>query len=258
LSKYDVKTGLVVLAAAAVVAAGIFSVNSRVRGGNPQSDLSRPRLSRTETGEVVSAEGIEGQVVDAEGQPVGGAKVLAEREDGGARITFDVTDAEGKFRINVQGPGTYIVYGSKEEDGYPVTLSDFHKEVAAEAPTVYVADDDIARDVIIKFGPRASKLKGTIADAATNLPVTDAAITLRRADDPEIYYMIGASEAKTNGRFEVLVPPVPFTIEVSSADYETWAYSADGSGDHSDPLTVGKGKVRSLKIALRRKKPFKF
>lgn len=113
-----------------------------------------------------------------------------------------------------------------------------------------VTQNQVARDVVLQFGPKASKIEGFIVDATTNQPISKATITLRRVDNPEVYYIIGPKEPKENGRFKVLVPSVPFTIEVSSPEYETWTYSKNGLNNRSDPLVVNRGIVKKLGIAL--------
>ncbi|HEX7957467.1 MAG TPA: hypothetical protein VF508_11025 [Pyrinomonadaceae bacterium] len=40
--------------------------------------------------------------------------------------------------------------------------------------------------------------------------------------------MVGEAEEKGNGRLKILVPTVPFTIEVAAPGYKTWTYSMGG------------------------------
>lgn len=237
---------LSILASLLVMAAGIFyaklpfqniSVRSAFSSIIPQAQHARG--------------GIEGRVIDDKGQPIANAKVFAEGEDTTKSLVMTgMTDKDGNFKIDVPEPGTYLVYGSKEEDNYALTISGFHQEFDVHNPVVTVAQNQVARDVILQFGPKSSKIDGVIIDAISNRPVTKATITLRRTDNPEIYYMIGAAGEKENGRFKVLVPPLPFTIEVSSPQYDTWTYSNNGLKNRSDSLVVNRGEVKKLQIGL--------
>jgi Carboxypeptidase regulatory-like domain len=122
------------------------------------------------------------------------------------------------------------------------------------SPKVYVEARQTVRDVILQLGSRAATIHGTVTDATDRKSVSKVTIALRRADNPNILYQIGAAEPKRNGIFKVLVPPLPFTIEVSSREYETWTYGENGSNGHSDALTVNRGQTKSLNIMLRRRK----
>lgn len=198
---------------------------------------------------------IEGRVLDAKGVAVGGAKVFAERDDAlNSLVMTSRSDANGYFKVYLREPGTYRVYGSKEEDGYPLTISSFYQENATPSPKVKVSPNQVAQDVTVWLRAKASTITGHIADASTNTPITEATITLRRADNPEAYYLIGANEVKENGKFKVLVPSAPFTIEVSAPGYEPWSHGKDGSGGQADSLRLNQGEIRNLNISLHKKK----
>jgi hypothetical protein len=245
-----------------VFAAGLFYAEpSAGRRGNgepaPQPASARQEAHRRRrAGERLSGVGvIEGQVINAEGQPIGGAKVCAESDDAltGRRASTRSDDA-GYFRIEVEEPGRYSVCGSKEEDGYPLNISGFHREEGVSVPKVNVELNQTVSGVILQLGARASILEGVITDSADRLPISKAAITLRRADRPDVFFTIGVAEYKKNGTFKVLVPNVPFMIEVDAPGYEAWAYSKAGVKGHPDALIVNRGQTKKLEIALRAKK----
>lgn len=201
---------------------------------------------------------IKGRVVNAQGESVSGAKVSAERDSSGSvRLISSFSDEDGNYRIEINEPGTYTLIGSKEEGAYPETVSAFHfYGTDVVAPKVEVNRNQVIENVDINLGDRASVLEGTIIDYKSNLPVSSkTTITLRRLDDTNLLYRIGGAEEKKNGKFKVLVPHVPFTIEISSPDYETWTYSRDAKENGSDPLILNPGETKKLNISMRLKQP---
>ncbi len=67
---------------------------------------------------------------DAHKSPVPGATVYADLNTAvNGMIPTDTSDREGRFSITVSSLGTYTIYGSKVEDGYPLTISGFHQQV---------------------------------------------------------------------------------------------------------------------------------
>lgn len=253
------------LAAAALTAmtatGGLFYANSRRESltrlkadMGTKISVQQSAANRQRQPEFINGGIIQGRAVNSDAQPVVEAKACVEKADALiGRQLCSSTDNEGNFRIEVPEPGTYTVFGSKEEDGYPLTISGFHREEGILVPKVYVEARQTVRDVILQLGSKAATIHGTVTDATDRKPVSKVTITLRRADNPNIYYEIGAAEPKANGRFKVLVSPVPFTIEVSSSEYETWTYSETGRNGHADALTVNRGQTKRLNIMLRRR-----
>lgn len=241
-------TVIIVTVAILITAVALYA-GGRVRTA-PQRPIQPPQPQKTKP----PVEAIEGRVLNAEGQPVAGAKVFAESEGALTGISpSSRTDDNGNYRIEVGQPGTYKVFGSKEEDGYPLTISGFHQEGTNHIPTVSVLREQVVLDIVVQLGAKAASIEGLITDVITNRTIDKAVITLRRADNPEIYYMIGADEEKKEGRFSSLVPSVPITIEVSAPGYEAWAYSKDGLNKHSDSLKVNRGETKKLTVSLHRK-----
>lgn len=192
---------------------------------------------------------IAGQVLDAEGQPVAGFDVFAANVDllTGALITA-TTDKQGKFLIKGLPPGTYEVKGYKA-DSYPLTVSAFHNDFAIP-PRVIVYENQVTQDAEIRLAPKPARLIGLVVDIMTDKPIENALITLRRADNPASALLIGHNSLEEKGKFKILVPPVPFTIEVKAPGYEDWTYSSDGTGKHKDALQLAREETKKLTIAL--------
>ena len=63
-------------------------------------------------------------MINAAGEVVSGANVYVESDNAGlTQIATGLSDASGKFSITLRELGNYTVFGSKEEDGYPLTVS---------------------------------------------------------------------------------------------------------------------------------------
>jgi len=187
---------------------------------------------------------IAGHVLDVEGQPVAEAQVYADRTDSpmGRRLPFVLTDKEGRFLIKGLASGTYTVSAAKENDGYAPTDSPFHSVNLTPPPQVTVYEQQTTSNVTLYLGPRATKLVGRVVDASTNKAIKNlqnVQITLRRMDYPDYSYSTGPD---LDGEFNILVPSVPVTIEVSASGYEK---------RRLDALQLRQEEVKRLDISLR-------
>jgi 5-hydroxyisourate hydrolase-like protein (transthyretin family) len=190
---------------------------------------------------------ITGYVLDAEGKPVVRAEVFAENVNapmGKLRVVY--TDNEGRFSIENLASGAYVVQVAKEEDGYPPTHSAFHFGGSSMAPQVFVYENQVTPEVLIRLGPKAA-VSGQITDVKTGKPIKNARLTLRRADDSDNSYSTGLNES---GQFEVLVPSGPFTITVSAPGYRTWKYKTSRLSVQANSLQLLSGDRKELKISL--------
>jgi Carboxypeptidase regulatory-like domain len=214
---------------------------------------------------IVSHTGsIEGQVVDAEGQPVAGVRVYAFRDDfvKGILPAF-YTDEHGKFLIKNLTAGIYTVQATKEQDGYPDTDSPFLSGPITP-PRVNVVDQQTTRGVIVQLGPKISRLVGRVMDAVTHRSIINAKIIISRVDNPTIKSVtdLDQSEAKlspnirlppaarANGTFNIPVPSAEIKIKVSALGYEDWYYN-EGSNEKSDILYLAPNTTKEIIIRLR-------
>ena len=196
---------------------------------------------------------IAGRVINAGGEAVAGARVFVESDDVGGRVTTDISDNDGNFRVKIRELGNYTVCGSKEEDGYPLTVSAFHNQVSLDQiPKLRITERKNVENVILQLGQSAAKIEGTINDALSGRSIRAASIMLRRADNPDLLYRT-STDAVSPGKFTIVVPPDPFTITIESPGYRAWTY-----GDESTPvrtprsMKLNRGEVRRLQVGLRK------
>jgi hypothetical protein len=240
-----VKLLLTILAVVLIFVA--TGVSYLLKSERPHNSSSRVE-SRQDTGFE-----IEGRVINIAGEAIAGAKVFVESDDPEARISAGVSDEDGNFRIRLRQLGNYTVYGSKEEDGYPLTVSGFHQQVPLDQiPKLRITDPKAVQKVILQLGESAAKIEGTIADLTTDQKIRKATITLRRADNPDLLYRTSTDDADP-GTFEAVVPMKPFTMTVESPGYEPWTYGDDGTRARM-PLSMklNRGERKKFQIALRK------
>lgn len=192
--------------------------------------------------------GIEGLVLTAEGKPVAGATVSAMEVSRPfvGRPPTAVSDDKGHYLINELEPGPYMVYGAKEEENYPETDISFYGLMPP--PEVTVEAGRIAKNVVLRFGAKAARLVGKVIDGQTGRDISNASMSLFRADDLDT---IGGSVSRT-GVFTALIPPDnPIRVKVTAPGYEDWYYGADGTEDHATPIRLSSGAKKELTVSLR-------
>jgi hypothetical protein len=193
---------------------------------------------------------IDGRVVNSYGGAEAGARVFADLDSVLTGMIMETTsDSEGHFSIPIRSLGNYTVYGSKEEDGYPLTISGFHQQVRPDQiPRINVTEPKTVTDVTLQLGDKAATLDGNIEDGDSDQAVQEATIILRRTDNPALLYRT-SSDAFNPGQFKVVVPTAPFTIEIESQGYEPWKYQIEGL---ESSLKLARGESKHLFIKLRK------
>jgi hypothetical protein len=93
------------------------------------------------------------------------------------------TDETGYFRIDIPSWwfGKFAVAAKKEDEDYPDMSKQFYSDGKFE--TITLTSGHPAETVIIRLGPKAGVLVGTVADAASNAPLSPC-IEFRRASEP--------------------------------------------------------------------------
>jgi hypothetical protein len=169
---------------------------------------------------------IEGKVVNSKGLPVEGAMVYAapsgeQRVPPNTKLVTAVSDEKGQFVLHHVLAGTNIIMAGKEEEGYCNTLYAPFVENPAGLPKVLVTEERISQGVIVVLSSCA-KLSGLVSDRGTGTPIPEAQIHLIREDNQDLDLR---TSPDIDGKFQFIVPKVPYTIEVSAPGYKKWKRS---------------------------------
>jgi hypothetical protein len=184
---------------------------------------------------------VEGQVIDAQSQPVSGAKVYAtDLAAFPGRLPSTRTDRSGRFFLGPLPVGRTTLHASKEAAGYPDTFFAFFDQGSEGITQLQVRNQKVEQGVVVRLGPKGGRLEGQIVDAKTGRPLVAARIALTRIAEPKKFINLGPDSA--DGRFSVVVPAVAFSVTVSAKGYERW--------DYGKPLELASGEVKKLRIAL--------
>ena len=192
---------------------------------------------------------IKGRVLN-EGIPASETTVYAAPSDRplSGRLPFTRTDKQGRFLLNDLAPGKYTVYaGTKEDLINPAMLSAFLVADPKSRVRIEVIANQIIGDIELHLEPEPAKLIGQLVDAETGQQVEKAQILLCREDNPRNCFGTAA-----NGRFELPVPSVGFSMRVSAPGYHTWRFGADGSEKRKGILKLLPGSNEELVISLQR------
>jgi hypothetical protein len=186
----------------------------------------RRYLSVAEARELAKAQkfgNASGRVIDLTGRPVVNAAVHAWSSRMGI-VPVAATNSRGAFIFRHLEIGKYYLSVEKDYAGYADTENRFYAAGFAEKSAIVLEEGKTVQCGDLRMGPKAGKLIGTIRDAANNQVIVSAPtgqvrkLVLSRVEDPLNSYSAGIS---IHGNFEVLVPPVPFRVQVVATGYET-------------------------------------
>jgi hypothetical protein len=202
--------------------------------------LARTRPSQSQKHDRDSTGTVTGRVINTEGEPVAGAEVYANGANNyfGLRLSYS-TNEQGEFSIEGLKPGIYTLAAAKEKDGYPPTDIPFYSTGFELNPQVTVHEQQMTSAVVINIGKKAARMSGRIVDSLTNRSAGNVHLTLRRLDKPEFSYLTGPN---LNGKFSILVPAIPFTVEITAVNYER---------KYIDSILLLPGESKRLNFSLR-------
>ena len=192
---------------------------------------------------------ISGQVVDAEGNPVRGASVCANSVNPPGIGHCAPSRKGGQFTIHMLKAGLeYIVFAAKYEDYYPFPTSGFYDAHPESRVKVKLEERYPPKDIVVRMGPKAARLMGTVLNAETNEVLKQFRILACREDRPD--NCIAAGAADKSARFNFLVPAATFTIKISASGFEDW-YGSEGPRDRATAMSVAPETTMELNVFLR-------
>ena len=162
-------------------------------------------------------ESIGGRIVDSAGEPIVGAKVQVSYREGGIppigkRQKYNTWLAYGSAAVVTDADGAWVLENVPPGDDVEVSLTINHPDYSSDEnpgelqkqQSISMKDlASLSANITMKAGAR---LQGTITDAKTNKPVTDAVVVW--GDDP--YNQRGSQETRVdkngNYRFPVMKP----------------------------------------------------
>jgi hypothetical protein len=193
---------------------------------------------------------IEGVVVDKDDQPIADANVCAWGTAMAGILPCGQSKQDGHFVIDVHARGTYKITAENPEQGYPQAIWGFYGKRFAESPRVIVGDTTFVPPVTVKLGPNAGRVIFRILDEANN-PLEKGSITVCRVGEPLSCW--SKSTVFPGGKYELLTPDVPFTVQFETWEAVGWVkrMAFDESGVSVEAMQVELGARKEITLRLR-------
>lgn len=205
--------------------------------------------------DLTSFQGIEGRVVDSEGNPVEAVQVVVAPTLTGLLLGA-TTNKDGYFAVNAVSEGMHEVWTQENDSDISPTGLFFSGGLPQRhVANVYVLAGQVTSNVVLETPPKLAKLAGRVFDATTNQRIVAYTITLRRVDHPDYYMQMGPDE---DGSFDIPVPPVAITVEITTTAHQPWNYVLDDPAPDLSrpvPLKPGPWEPQKLEVRLLKKVP---
>jgi hypothetical protein len=193
---------------------------------------------------------IEGIVITKEGRPLANASVYI-FQTGGSPVR--TTSETGRFEFTGVSVGKHLILAYKESDGFPNPVWSFYSE-APGAPTFPVAEvreNQTIRGIVVRLGPRSSRLLISLVDATTKRAIIDAEVTMNYVSKPKTLLRSGPNQSQDGFIFGLLVPAlVPINLQVAAPGYKNWRYKDNGAFRAGNVLLLKPGTERRITVEL--------
>jgi Carboxypeptidase regulatory-like domain len=189
---------------------------------------------------------ITGVVHDLDGTPISEATVYTVDYTNLRRRVHTTTDENGHFVLRNVPAGTVSIHAYKESAGYADTFFSFFTITKKAWQTVQVEGERTTDGVALELAKYAT-LKLSIQNEQGE--AVGATLIFTRVDNPKQPYSVGSD---LSGSTVMLVPPVPFRLQIRADGYEVWQYEADAGSKRSNVLKPQAGETFEWLVRLRR------
>jgi len=192
---------------------------------------------------------IDGIVTYEDRNPVKGATVYAVPlgRPMGAIIPHADTDETGYFAIHIPRTwfGQFAVAAKKEDEDYPDMSKQFYSEGKFE--TITLTSGHPAETVLIRLGPKAGVLLGTVVDAVSSAALSPC-VEFRRASEPNNFL---SASGLVKSQYKLLIPPnADILVKISLDGYKTWYYPGTVDQAAAKPVRLEPGEKKTIDIRL--------
>jgi hypothetical protein len=192
---------------------------------------------------------IDGIVTYEDRRPVKGATVYAQPM---GRPMFGITphadtDETGYFAIHISPSwfGKFAVGAEKLDEGYLNLTNQFYSDGKFETVTLTTRHRNAT--VIIRLGPKAGVLLGTVTDAVTRAPLKPC-VEFRRAENPNNFL---SANGLVKPRYRLLVPAnTGILMKISLDGYKPWYYPGTVDKSAGQPFSLKPAEERNVDIQL--------
>jgi hypothetical protein len=198
--------------------------------------------------QTVSSAVVKGQVLNLEGLPVSHVVVTAQIVPGRQGILPTAfADEAGKFSLQLEQPGKYLISAWREEEDYPDRSLMAYGPPAVPLPEVVIEEGLVDQSVTVYLGPKAGRLTAQVFNAETNQPIENGQIDLTQRNTDRVMFVQQCPFA--NGGFQLLAPAGPFTLKVYAPGYKEW-YGDGRLKEQPAVFLIGPGDTQEIMILL--------